>query len=388
MNDNTTATKYILSMPFDAKFVPIIPELAMQIGFYESILLQQISIWIKNSTNIHEGKYWAYKSLRDIHDEDIPYLSIEKIRRVIQNLKDQGYILIGDFNEKGYDRTQWFALEPDKCSSLLGVFVNVLSEKKDLSTAETPLIPLSEAGGVSTAETTIPESLIPNTTDKSTYLSTASQVERVSDPDPEPDASDDEQVDLFGTIPKTEPMRNVHKAAKTIATASEPTTPYKAIVSPVVEEDVVVVEPAGKPKTKRPRKEGVTPAECINPMKAAIMKSFGWSWKTISNSEKGQVYNAAKQLCDCNFPVGEIQDLYDFCAGMFDKFGPVALTGHQSDYRKEHRPQNIAPELLGPQKKVVPVGVWSIVRQGWDKVREYNIDLAYWEIDPSRVGVG
>lgn len=216
---------------------------------------------------------------------------------------------------------------------------------------------------------------------KSTSLSTGVAVERVSDPEPE--AKDDEVVDLFGAIPKVEPMPNIHR--KTIAAASEPTTPYRAIVSPVVEEEVVV-EPAVKPKTKRPRKEGVTPAECINPMKAAIMKAFGWSWKGITNTEKGQVYNAAKQLCDVNFPVGEIQDLYDFCAEKFDDFGPMALTKHQSDYRKEHRPQNIAPELLGPQKKVVPPLIRSAVRQGWDKIKELGIDLAFWEIDPSEVG--
>lgn len=219
---------------------------------------------------------------------------------------------------------------------------------------------------------------------ESSTLSTGDAVER---------DLDEPEVDLFGAIPKIEGMRNVHKPTKVANLASEPNmpvTPYKAIVAEAGEEVVQTDEPAGKPKKERKpreRKEGVTPAECINPMKSAIMKAFGWTWKGITSTEKGQVYNASKQLCEVEFPVDSIKGLYDFCAEKFDDFGPMALTKHQSDYRKEHKPRQIAPELLAPQKPVVPIGIRSLVQRGWDAVREYEIDLAYWGIDPSEVGV-
>lgn len=152
-------------------------------------------------------------------------------------------------------------------------------------------------------------------------------------------------------------------------------SPYKAIVTTATEAEVVVGdEKPNKTKGGRKRAEGVTPAECINPMKAAIMKAFGWSWKTAAKNEKGQVNAAAKQLCEVDFPVEQIAALYEFCEEKFDKFGPMALTTNQSEFRKEHKPKQIAPELVAPQKKVVPVGIRSIIESG--EAAKYGINPA------------
>lgn len=101
----------------------IIPDLAVEIGLNESIMLMQIAFWINGSTNVREGVYWTYHSVRDMHKNYFPYWSTATIWRTINNLKDAGYILVGEFNKRKGDHTQWFALEPDKLSTLKSVLI-------------------------------------------------------------------------------------------------------------------------------------------------------------------------------------------------------------------------------------------------------------------------
>jgi hypothetical protein len=101
----------------------IIPKLAVEIGLNESIMLMQIAFWINGSTHIREGVYWTYHSIREMHKNYFPYWSTATIHRTIVNLKEQGYILTGEFNKRKNDHTQWFALEPDKLSTLKSVLI-------------------------------------------------------------------------------------------------------------------------------------------------------------------------------------------------------------------------------------------------------------------------
>lgn len=129
----------------------IIPELAVEIGLNESIMLMQISFWISQSKNVQDGVYWTYHSVREMHKKYFPYWSVTTIWRTINNLKDSGFILVTDeFNKRKKDRTQWFALEPDKLSTLKSVLI---APALEISTGklfqnETPL---------SQNETTLPE---------------------------------------------------------------------------------------------------------------------------------------------------------------------------------------------------------------------------------------
>jgi len=101
----------------------IIPDLAVEIGLNESIMLMQIAFWINGSTNIREGVYWTYHSIREMHKNYFPYWSTATIHRTIISLKEKGYILTGEFNKRKNDHTQWFALEPDKLSTLKSVLI-------------------------------------------------------------------------------------------------------------------------------------------------------------------------------------------------------------------------------------------------------------------------
>lgn len=88
-------------------------ELAVKYGVEEAVLLQHLSFWIqKNAANqkhFHDGQYWTYNSARAF-SVLFPFWSRQKIDRMIQSLREQGAILVGNYNDVGRDRTRWYAL--------------------------------------------------------------------------------------------------------------------------------------------------------------------------------------------------------------------------------------------------------------------------------------
>lgn len=181
-----TPQKWQLATALDPTIIRIIPELAVEIGLNESIVLMQISFWIGQSNNLKDNTYWTFQSLRDMQKKAFPYWSIATIRRTVQNLADKGYILIGNYNSRKGDNTQWFALVPDKCSTLTSVLTVAVDPKKGTSPEgevlqnETGLFqndtpPLQN-------ETTLPE--IPTEIEKD--ISPIGDVEQVKPPNTKP----------------------------------------------------------------------------------------------------------------------------------------------------------------------------------------------------------
>ncbi len=166
------ATKWLVYEPVKAVVTRIMPELAIEIGLNESIILLQISFWLSTCNNVEDGKYWTFQTLRDMKDKAFPYWSIETIRRTIKNLADKKYIFVGNFNKRKGDRTQWFALNPDKLSELTSIVTlpeekyNLVSKRDKLSQNETP---------TPQNETTLPE--ITTETTQKEYIAPVSAVD-------------------------------------------------------------------------------------------------------------------------------------------------------------------------------------------------------------------
>jgi hypothetical protein len=102
--------------------VRLVPELAVEIGLNESILLLQIDFWISGCDHFQEGKYWTFQSVRKIK-ETFPYWGVATINRTIKSLEKKGLILVGKFNKHAYDKTRWFALNVDAISQLKTIAV-------------------------------------------------------------------------------------------------------------------------------------------------------------------------------------------------------------------------------------------------------------------------
>ena len=97
------------------------PSLAVEIGLNESLILLQIEFWISITDNVHDGRYWTYQSVRDIREKAFPFWSISTINRAINSLINEGYLIEGNYNKHSYDKTRWFALNPDKLKVLKSI---------------------------------------------------------------------------------------------------------------------------------------------------------------------------------------------------------------------------------------------------------------------------
>lgn len=158
MSRKKNATKYQIFAAIDPTVTLIIPELAKEIGLNESIVLMQIAFWIKTSNNIVNNVYWTYQSMTDMQEKAFPYWSIDTIRRIVHKLHKQGYILVGQHNKRKGDNTQWYALEPDKLSTLKSIIIAPIEAENSTPSLQDASMPSSQVATPSLQDrTTLPE---------------------------------------------------------------------------------------------------------------------------------------------------------------------------------------------------------------------------------------
>ena len=86
-------------------------EVACKLNISKAILLENFYFWIKhnkaNNTNFHDGEYWTYNSTRAF-SELFPYMSESCIKKNLLQLINDGYLIEGNYNKLGMDRTKWY----------------------------------------------------------------------------------------------------------------------------------------------------------------------------------------------------------------------------------------------------------------------------------------
>ena len=86
--------------------------LAREVGVERSVILSNICYWTqhnqKNETNFHNERYWTFNS-STAYQKMYPFWSIDKIKRMLKSLVDEGYLITGCFNELKFDRTLWYS---------------------------------------------------------------------------------------------------------------------------------------------------------------------------------------------------------------------------------------------------------------------------------------
>lgn len=101
-----------MTLPFDAKPIPVRPDLATALGsFDEAAVLQQLDYWLDRSNNQIDGQSWVYNTAEDwlMH---FPWIkSNNTIRRYFNDLKKRGLVVTGNFNRLGFDRTLWYTID-------------------------------------------------------------------------------------------------------------------------------------------------------------------------------------------------------------------------------------------------------------------------------------
>lgn len=77
------------------------------------VFIENLAYWIRknhaNQKHYHEGRYWSYNSY-PAFSKLYPFWSQQTIRRIIKRAVKQGLLIIGNFNKKKYDNTNWYTL--------------------------------------------------------------------------------------------------------------------------------------------------------------------------------------------------------------------------------------------------------------------------------------
>ncbi len=86
---------------------------AEKYGVHAAVILNNLRFWITknvaNNKHWYEGEFWTYNSVKAFSDL-FPYLTADQIRRALSKLEADDVIKSGNFNNKNYDRTKWYAI--------------------------------------------------------------------------------------------------------------------------------------------------------------------------------------------------------------------------------------------------------------------------------------
>lgn len=93
------------------------PDLAVRLQSADAaIIIQQIHYWCEknreHNRNYYDGQYWTYNSFEQWQVQ-FPWISLRTLKTIFKKLEDGGYIKSGNFNQKKFDRTKWYALNYD-----------------------------------------------------------------------------------------------------------------------------------------------------------------------------------------------------------------------------------------------------------------------------------
>lgn len=88
-------------------------QLAIDFDVESAIFIQSLAQWTRrnaaNHHNFHEGRYWSYNTYEALV-KLFPYWSKKQIERLTAKCVNHGLMVKGNFNQKRYDKTNWFAM--------------------------------------------------------------------------------------------------------------------------------------------------------------------------------------------------------------------------------------------------------------------------------------
>lgn len=88
-------------------------ELAKQFGVNEAIMLGNFIFWLRknkaNNENFFDGTWWTYNSVK-AYSELFEFWSADQIKRILKSLVDQGVLIVANYHEDKYNRSNWYAL--------------------------------------------------------------------------------------------------------------------------------------------------------------------------------------------------------------------------------------------------------------------------------------
>jgi hypothetical protein len=98
----------------EGDMIPCSKALAVEFGVNGALFLQQLHFRIRGTRkakSIQEGKYWYFCTLEEWVQEDFPFWCQRTIQRIIDKLKEDGILIVGNFNKMSRDRTHWYTID-------------------------------------------------------------------------------------------------------------------------------------------------------------------------------------------------------------------------------------------------------------------------------------
>lgn len=149
-----------MSLIFDSHPLVVNPDLAVEIGLNEAIILQQIHYWVSNKASGIEknGVRWIYNT-HEQWQKQFPFLSQATIKRCLNKLRKLGLISVQQFNKSRHDWTNFYSVNYDQIQQLSVI----QSSRSNCSHPSDQIDPIFTE---TTTETTTENTTQPSTTSK------------------------------------------------------------------------------------------------------------------------------------------------------------------------------------------------------------------------------
>lgn len=89
-------------------------DLAARYGLDVAVFIQNIYYWVRkneaNQEHFYDGRYWAHSSYRGLEKWFEPLWSMQQIKRIVSKCREQGLLLVGDYNPDGFTHTNWYSV--------------------------------------------------------------------------------------------------------------------------------------------------------------------------------------------------------------------------------------------------------------------------------------
>lgn len=119
----------------DSRPLLILPELAEAIGLNQAIFIQQLHFLLNikqenyRVEDIKQGKLWVYNSIADWRDKYFRFFSESTLKRAINDLVLEGYVIKGNFNIDKRDQRLWYTINYEKLEQKVTDYKNELREQ-------------------------------------------------------------------------------------------------------------------------------------------------------------------------------------------------------------------------------------------------------------------
>lgn len=110
----------------DGYNIPVNTKLASVVGLKKSIILQQVFYWTElykhskdKKSHFRDGRWWVYNTMEE-WDKQLSFVAKSRqLKTLFLELERDKLLLVGEYNQKGYDKTKWYSVDVDAVKTIV-----------------------------------------------------------------------------------------------------------------------------------------------------------------------------------------------------------------------------------------------------------------------------